>query len=85
MELVEHRGGLEEKALNVGIWDTASESQMVVFFTTDDCDPDHVIEEVWLDDDCSGKFANKLQDWKSWAVWDMCEGDVGCDLGIKVF
>lgn len=74
-------GGMKEKAIAAGAEDLASESQYVVFFTTEDCSPDSVIEDAFLDDGCSSKLENKtVVDYKSWSVWDMCMGETGCSL-----
>lgn len=80
LELV-GQGGRNELAVSASINDPASESEFVIFFTSEDCNPDNVIDGAWLDDKCSSLLENeKVADYKSWAVWDMCMGDVGCSL-----
>ncbi|KAH7090485.1 hypothetical protein FB567DRAFT_519972 [Paraphoma chrysanthemicola] len=73
-------GGMKEQAIAARANDTASESQYVAFFTTEDCNPDNVIDNAWLDNGCSSKLPNNPADWKSWSVWDMCAGIAGCSL-----
>ena len=71
---------MKEQAIAAGAKDTASESQYVVFFTGDDCNPDTVIDNAWLDNGCSAKLPNNPHDYKSWSVWDMCMEGAGCTL-----
>jgi hypothetical protein len=73
-------GGVKELAIAAAIKDTASASQYVVFFTTDDCNPDNVIDNAWLDDGCSSRLPKVPLDYKSWSVWDMCLTEPGCSL-----
>ena len=74
-------GGWAEKAIAAQINDTASASQYVVFFTDEECNPDNVIDNAWLDNGCSSLLGNNPSDYKSWAVWDMCpEEEPGCSL-----
>ncbi|KAF2824667.1 hypothetical protein CC86DRAFT_383468 [Ophiobolus disseminans] len=75
------QGGREEKAIAAGIHDTASASQYVVFFTSEDCNPDTAIDNAWLDFGCSSQLPNNPEDYKSWSVWDMCADESGCSLG----
>ncbi|KAH3942835.1 hypothetical protein HBI56_052210 [Parastagonospora nodorum] len=65
-------GGIKELALAAAITDSKDASQYVVFFTTDDCNPDSVIDNAWLDKGCSSKLPNAPTEYKSWSVWDMC-------------
>jgi hypothetical protein len=73
-------GGMEEKAIAAGMNDTASASQYVVFFTSDDCNPDSIIENAWLESGCSSRLPNNPYNYKSWSVWDMCLDQMGCSL-----
>jgi hypothetical protein len=73
-------GGVKELALAAAISDVASASQYVVFFKTEDCDPDNVIDNAWLDSGCSSRLPNVPTDYKSWSVWDMCITEPGCTL-----
>lgn len=73
-------GGVKELALAAAISDVASASQYVVFFKTEDCDPDNVIDNAWLDMGCSSRLPNVPTDYKSWSVWDMCITEPGCTL-----
>jgi hypothetical protein len=74
-------GGVKELALAASIDDVASASQYVVFFKTEDCDPDNVIDNAWLDSGCSSRLPNVPTDYKSWSVWDMCAtAEPGCSL-----
>jgi hypothetical protein len=77
---IDGRGGMKEQAIAAMFNDTASASQYVVFFTVEDCNPDSVIDNAWLDYGCSSSLPNNPADYKSWSVWDMCTGDVGCSL-----
>ncbi|KAH7346962.1 hypothetical protein BKA66DRAFT_433135, partial [Pyrenochaeta sp. MPI-SDFR-AT-0127] len=77
---INNRGGMKEQAIAAAAKDTASASQYVVFFTTDDCNPDNVIDNAWLDYGCSSMLPNNPHDYKSWSVWDMCVGEPGCSL-----
>ncbi|KAJ4304608.1 hypothetical protein N0V90_000134 [Kalmusia sp. IMI 367209] len=71
------RGGHEEKAVSASSKNPNEASEMVVFFSSDDCDPDNLIEDAYLDEQCSSDLDNwdKVKDYKSWTVWDMCEGN----------
>lgn len=73
-------GGMKEQAVAARANDTASESQYVAFFTGEDCNPDGVIDNAWLDEGCSSRLPNNPLGYKSWSVWDMCDGVVGCSL-----
>jgi hypothetical protein len=73
-------GGMKEQAVAARANDTASESQYVAFFTGEDCNPDGVIDNAWLDEGCSSRLPNNPLGYKSWSVWDMCAGVVGCSL-----
>jgi hypothetical protein len=84
---LENEFGVTEQA--VAVYPTISNAaQMVAFFTSDDCDPDNAIEDGWIDGEtwdrtsCSGTgdFAERVEDYQSWTVWDMCEGQLGCTL-----
>lgn len=76
------RGGLSEQAIAVSGDDPSEASEMVVLFSSDDCSPDNVIANASFDNGCSGKLKgwDKPVDYKSWAVWDLCEGKDGCSL-----
>ncbi|EAT79448.1 hypothetical protein SNOG_13121 [Parastagonospora nodorum SN15] len=58
-------GGIKELALAAAITDSKDASQYVVFFTTDDCNPDSVIDNAWLDKGCSSKLPNAPTEYKS--------------------
>jgi hypothetical protein len=73
-------GGMKEQAIAAAAYDTASVSQIVAFFTSDDCNPDNAIDNAWLEDGCSSRLPVNPKDYKSWSVWDMCGGEVGCSL-----
>jgi hypothetical protein len=75
------KGGVKEKAIatNSDV-DLYSQSQYVVFFTSEYCNPDDAIDNAWLDEGCSKNLPNNPKDWQSWAVWDMCLDNPGCDL-----
>lgn len=74
-------GGIKELAIAASMQDIASMSQSVVFFTTDDCEPDNAIDDAWLWDGCSSRLHNVPTEYKSWSVWDYCpEGESGCTL-----
>ena len=52
-----------------------AQSQQVVFFTSEDCDPDTEIENGWIDDSCSNvKEELKGEKWKSYEMRDACVG-----------
>jgi hypothetical protein len=76
---LEGRNGETEDAITVSINDEPSQSEFAVFFTSDDCNPDNIIEDVFLE---SGCMDPKAKDYKSWAVWDTCAGEEGCSLGL---
>jgi len=80
LKQLQHIGGMKEIAVAAGINDEVSASQYVVFFTGEDCNPDNVIDNAWLDEGCSSDLPNKPLDYKSWSVWDMCAGEAGCTL-----
>jgi len=73
-------GGMKEKAIAAMAGDAESASEYVVFFTSDDCNPDNVIDNAWLDSGCSSLLPNKPHDYQSWSVWDMCLDEPGCSL-----
>jgi hypothetical protein len=74
------RGGLDEMALNA-FRNSSTISEAIVFFTTNDCDPDKRIKDADTGEGCSGDLKNDPKDsWNSWQVWDMCLGKRGCDL-----
>jgi hypothetical protein len=78
---IEGIGGNDEKALATWVNDTASASQYVVFFNNEDCNPDGVIENAWLEEGCSSWLPNDpAKDYKSWSVWDMCLEEPGCSM-----
>ncbi|KAF1999306.1 hypothetical protein P154DRAFT_229132 [Amniculicola lignicola CBS 123094] len=54
------------------------ETQFVVFFSSDDCDPKTIINTT--DDGCSSFLGDRIGEYMSWEIWDMCNGTVGCDL-----
>jgi hypothetical protein len=66
-----------EVAVATQIDDVRSQSEFIAFFTSDDCDPDNIIEDAYLERGC---VKEKARDYKSWAVWDTCEGDEWCSL-----
>jgi hypothetical protein len=79
------REGEHEVTVFANSTDDASESEFVVFFTSDDCNPDNLIEGAYLDDGCATAetvdgWEAEAKDYKSWAVWDMCGGEIGCPL-----
>ncbi|KAF2824663.1 hypothetical protein CC86DRAFT_468002 [Ophiobolus disseminans] len=74
------RGGMKEQAISAGIKDSVAASQYVVFFSSDDCNPDNVIDNAWLDKGCSSLLPVNPKEYKSWSVWDMC-AEPGCSLG----
>ena len=76
------RGGLAEKAISVGSPDPSETADIVVLFSSDDCSPDNIITNATFDEGCSGDLEGKNEpiDYKSWTVWDLCEGKEGCSL-----
>jgi hypothetical protein len=85
VELLE--GQREEKSLS-GYQDgsMAAQSQTVVFFTSEDCDPDTEIQGAYVDNSCSNVFEELRGDkWKSYEMRDVCVGGYfGCDLDEEV-
>jgi hypothetical protein len=74
------QGGVQEKAL-AAMTNGTDISQSIVFFTTNDCDPDNRIKDAETWKGCSANAQNNPKDgWKSWQVWDMCLDKPGCDL-----
>jgi hypothetical protein len=72
--------GWEEKGIVTMVNDTASVSQYVVFFTVEDCNPDSVIDNVWLYDGCSSFLPNNPHEYQSWSIWDKCLEEPGCSF-----
>ncbi|KAF1851752.1 uncharacterized protein K460DRAFT_266846, partial [Cucurbitaria berberidis CBS 394.84] len=62
---LDNRGGMKEQAVGAVAKDAASASQYVVFFTTDDCNPENVIDNAWLDYGCSSGLPNNPHGYKS--------------------
>ena len=62
--------------------DTSDANAFVVFFGSDDCDPDTEIDHV----DESTKCFDKQTGWGSYAVWDVGGGDAGgnSDPGVGI-
>jgi hypothetical protein len=83
---IEGIDGLREKSIGAIPNGTYSESEYVVFFTSDDCDTNNVIDNAWLAGSplggtrCSSHLPNQPHDYQSWSVWDMCGGEPDCTL-----
>ncbi|KAF1971233.1 hypothetical protein BU23DRAFT_570018 [Bimuria novae-zelandiae CBS 107.79] len=75
------RGGLEEQAISVGSSYFSEIWEVVALFSSEDCNPDNLIENAYFDDGCSGDIEgwDEAIDYKSWAVWDLCEGNSTCN------
>lgn len=73
-------GGMKEQAIAAMAKDENSMSQYVVFFSSDDCNPDNAIDNAWLDSGCSSMLPVDPHDYQSWSVWDMCLEEPGCSL-----
>ncbi|KAF2248562.1 hypothetical protein BU26DRAFT_565946 [Trematosphaeria pertusa] len=73
----------EEKAISVSQdGSMAAQSQALVFFTSENCDPSTEIEDAYVDNSCSNVFEKLKEDkWKSYEMRDACFGGfAGCDL-----
>lgn len=59
-----------------------AQSQTIVFYTSEDCNPDTEIEGAYVDNSCSNVFEELKGDaWKSYEMRDACFGGFsGCDL-----
>lgn len=77
MEL-ELNGGEPELAIAASIYDEESQSEYIAFFSSNDCNPDNLINDTFLERGCRDE---KAKDYQSWAVWDTCEEE-GCSLGV---
>jgi hypothetical protein len=76
-------GGYTEVAIAVSTDEESSQGHYAVFFSSEDCNPDNMIKGGFLDSGCSGRlegWEEEIKNYKSWAVWDVCEGDAGCSL-----
>ncbi|KAF2790972.1 hypothetical protein K505DRAFT_73130 [Melanomma pulvis-pyrius CBS 109.77] len=60
----------------------AAQSQTIVFFTSEDCDPATEIVDAYVDNSCSNVFhALDGDHWQSYEMRDACYGGLaGCDL-----
>jgi hypothetical protein len=80
------QGGVAEKAL-AALTNSTDMSQSIIFFTTNDCNPDNRIKvaETWKG--CSANAHNNPKDgWQSWQVWDMCKQlGAGDEVCYKVY
>jgi hypothetical protein len=54
------------------------DSQYIVFFTSEDCEPSTMINIS--DAGCSTDLGGDIGEYKSWEIWDMCNGTIGCTL-----
>lgn len=54
------------------------ESQFTVYFSGESCEPNTMINVS--DSGCSTDLGGKIDDYRSWEIWDMCNGTVGCSL-----
>jgi hypothetical protein len=73
----------EEKALSASQdGSMQAQSQTIVFFTSEDCDPSTEIEGAYVDNSCSGVFEELRGDkWQSYEMRDACMGGFsGCSL-----
>jgi hypothetical protein len=59
-----------------------AQSQAIVFFTSEDCDPSTEIKGAYVDNSCSNVFTELKEDtWKSYEMRDACfGGNLGCNL-----
>jgi hypothetical protein len=53
--------------------DGSDKSFYMVYFSTDDCDPDHIIKKEDLGDNYSNKCVDTSGGYKSFQVWNVCE------------
>jgi hypothetical protein len=74
-----------ESSLAVGMRSSADRSVYIIFYETEDCNPDSIVGV--LDEGCSGvqRYTNPdyegIKKWKSWTVTNMCEvEEPGCAL-----
>ncbi|KAF2681953.1 hypothetical protein K458DRAFT_391468 [Lentithecium fluviatile CBS 122367] len=84
LEVETLEGIREEKALSAyQDGSMIAQSQNVVFFTSEDCDPSTEIEGAYVEDSCSNVFEGLKGDgWKSYEMRDACMGGFsGCDPG----
>ena len=73
----------EEKALSAyQDGSMQAQSQTIVFFTSEDCDPSTEIEGAYVDNSCSNVFEELKGDtWQSYEMRDACMGGLsGCNL-----
>ncbi|KAF1974684.1 hypothetical protein BU23DRAFT_567090 [Bimuria novae-zelandiae CBS 107.79] len=70
----------DEKGVTLQVEDDnlRDQSNFVVFFADEDCDPGQMLGQT--DAGCSGKVG--AADWNSFEVWDMCEDNPMCDFGL---
>lgn len=78
-----HEEVREEKALSAYLdGSLKAQSQVIAFFTSENCDPSTLIENAYVDNSCSNVF-KELDggNWKSWEMRDACLGGFsGCDM-----
>lgn len=86
VELLEGEERTEKAVSAVQDGSMQAQSQTLVFFTSDDCDPSTEIADAYVDDGCSGRYAQLQGDkWKSFEMRDACFGGLsGCDPGEEV-
>ncbi|KAF2449701.1 hypothetical protein P171DRAFT_517365 [Karstenula rhodostoma CBS 690.94] len=79
---LEGRGGLKEQAISASTDGPNDAFEILVFFSTEDCFPENRIENAAMDEGCSSEMDvwDKAKEYKSWAVWNLCEGNSTCDF-----